>query len=161
MKTFVILSDTHGNVKNLDALSRLFDECDYIVHLGDGAWDMREIQEKYPEKTYVLQGNCDIRPALKDAEIQAESVKIFACHGHAYSVKSGWEKLAREAKKRGADIALYGHTHQAEIREVDGILCINPGTLSYPLHRGGTYCYLVVHGKKATPVIVGEDSAFV
>ena len=59
MKTVLVISDTHGRKENLDALSRLMEESDYIVHLGDGRADMREIEEKYPEKTYVLKGNCE------------------------------------------------------------------------------------------------------
>ena len=51
MTTVLVISDTHGRKENLDALSRLMEESDYIVHLGDGRADMREIEEKYPEKT--------------------------------------------------------------------------------------------------------------
>ena len=45
MKTVLVISDTHGRKENLDALSRLMEESDYIVHLGDGRADMREIEE--------------------------------------------------------------------------------------------------------------------
>ena len=42
MKTFVVLSDTHGRRKNMEKISALFWENDYVVHLGDGAGDMRD-----------------------------------------------------------------------------------------------------------------------
>ena len=35
------------------------------------------------------------------------------------------------AKEKGADIALYGHTHVAHDEEVDGIRLFNPGSLGY------------------------------
>ncbi len=157
MKTVLVISDTHGRKENLDALSRLMEESDYIVHLGDGRADMREIEEKYPEKTYVLKGNCDLCGGLREAEIEIEGVKIFACHGDLYRVKSETYTLLREAKERGADVALYGHTHNAEITESDGVTLVCPGTMKFPLYRGGTYAYLVITGTKCVATIVGEE----
>ena len=46
MKTLIAVSDTHGHKENLNALSQIFEECDYIFYLGDGRADMREIAEK-------------------------------------------------------------------------------------------------------------------
>lgn len=50
MKTVLVISDTHGRKENLDALSRLMEESDYIVHLGDGRADMRESRKNIPKK---------------------------------------------------------------------------------------------------------------
>ena len=85
-----------------------------------------------------------------------ESVRVFYCHGHKYRVKSGLEQLAEEAKRRDCDVALYGHTHTPLITQMDGITLINPGSLRYNVGEGGSYCYLVVHKDKITPVLVGE-----
>ena len=38
--------------------------------------------------------------------------KIFMMHGHRYMVKSGYTVAAEKAIKKGADILLFGHTHQ-------------------------------------------------
>ena len=59
MKTIVVISDTHGHRAGIEKLKPLFAENDYIIHLGDGASDMRDIVNAYPEKTFVCQGNCD------------------------------------------------------------------------------------------------------
>ena len=98
MKTAVVISDTHGHKENLSAIARVLDEADYIFHLGDGRFDMREIEEKYPEKVYTFKGNCDLCGGLREAEIEIEGVKIFACHGDMYRVKSEPFTLAEEAK---------------------------------------------------------------
>ena len=37
MKTFVVLSDSHGRKKNVEKLLALFAENDFVVHLGDGS----------------------------------------------------------------------------------------------------------------------------
>ena len=57
------------------------------------------------------------------------------------------------AKERGCDIALYGHTHEADVHEEGEVLVVNPGCMTRytPVP---TYCYLVVVGKKAIATIV-------
>lgn len=157
MKKIIVLSDTHGNLKGLEKLYPLMDENDYIVHLGDGMTEARTILSKYPEKTYLCAGNCDILSLLPDEDVlEVEGVRILYCHGHHYGVKSTLARLAKQAKNRDCALALYGHTHVAKIDEIDGVTLVNPGTMSYALGKGGTYCYLVVHKGKATPVLVGD-----
>lgn len=160
MKTVVVVSDTHGRRENLEALSRVFEECDYIFHLGDGRADMREIEEKYPLKTYALKGNCDFCHGLREAEEEIEGVKIFACHGDFYRVKTRRDEIVKEAKARGATVVLHGHTHRAEIYEEDGVLVVCPGAMNAPLYRGGSYAYLAIHGEKCTATLVGAEEEF-
>ncbi len=157
MKKLIILSDTHGNKKGLEGVRPLIFENDYLIHLGDGAGDLRELVKEYPEKVYRCAGNCDFFSSLPDEGIlEVEQVRIFYCHGHKYGVKRDLYALVEAAKSRDCDIALYGHTHCADIRKMDGVTLINPGTLSLSPDRGGSYCYLVIHKKEVTPVIVGE-----
>ena len=95
MKKLIVVSDTHGRREGLSELLPLIAENDYIVHLGDGAMDMREIRSEYPEKVYACCGNCDpFSPIPEEGEIEVEGVKIFFCHGHRYGVKSGLTALA-------------------------------------------------------------------
>ena len=158
MKKLIILSDSHGNMKGVSELLPLIAENDAVIHLGDGAGDMREARESYPEKVYACAGNCDFfSPLPTEGELEVEGLKIYFCHGHKYGVKSDLLRLIAEAKNRKADVVLYGHTHQAAITQAEGITLINPGSLRYSVGKGGSYCYLVVHKGKATPVIVGES----
>lgn len=153
MKTIVVLSDTHRNLAPLDKIQTVLAECDYIVHLGDMASDAAGIFREWPEKTYILAGNNDFYGGEKELVLDAEGRRIFACHGHRYGVKGGTERLAAAAKERGCDIALYGHTHVAETHEEEGILLVNPGSMTRFAPRQ-TYCYLAIAGKKAVPTIV-------
>ena len=156
MKKAVIVSDSHGNLQALERLDGIFSECDVIFHLGDTSKDGAYIKSKYPKKTYILNGNCDFASFGEDEIcVEIEGVKIFACHGHMYSVKRTLEKLAERAKELGCGIALYGHTHRAEEREVLGVLTINPGNMSR--YSQNSYCYLVINGDKATAKIVCPD----
>ncbi len=158
MTKIVVISDTHGSKKGINALTSLFEENDYIVHLGDGANDFAEIRSKYPEKAYYCAGNCDFFSSLpEEGSFEVEQVKIFYCHGHRYGVKGGLGGLAERAKAQDCDIALYGHTHRADIAKINGVMLINPGSLRRGVDEGGSYCYLVIHKKEITPVIVGAE----
>lgn len=152
MTKIVVLSDSHGYWKLVEKISPLFAENDFVIHLGDGSRDMRPYSAEDPDKFILLQGNCDALSGLRDYVLEAEGKRIFCCHGHRYGVKRGLEDLAQAAKERDCDIALYGHTHSADICEVNGVLCINPGAMSG--YMGVSYCYLVLHGDKVVPTIV-------
>ena len=157
MKKLIVISDSHGNMQAVDGMMPLVAENDYLIHLGDGLSDIRALRDAYPDKAYFCAGNCDYAAYYPtDGVLEVENVKIFYCHGHKYSVKSHLYALAREAKSRGCDIALYGHTHTALITEIDGVTLINPGSLRYAAGEGGSYCYLVINKDKATPVLVGD-----
>lgn len=157
MKKLVIVSDTHGSLRAVESLRALVAENDYLVHLGDGAGDLRMLWKDFPDKIYACCGNCDGHTLLPDEDVlEAENVRILYCHGHKYGVKSGLQALAAEAKKRDCQIALYGHTHEARVTEIDGVTLINPGSLRRSVSEGGAYCYLVVHKEKFTYVLCGD-----
>ena len=84
--------------------------------------------------------------------IEIEGVRIFATHGHLYSVKSTLARLAERAKSEGCRIALYGHTHCAREDDIDGVTLINPGNFSRYSKNG--YCYIAVSGAKAVAKLV-------
>ena len=148
MKTIVVISDTHGNRQLLDKLDAIFAENDYVIHLGDTSADGNYIRMKHPEKTYVINGNCDpVNLGENEKVLSVEGVKIFACHGHRYSVKSNLYKLAEKAKSLGCGIALYGHTHRAFETEIDGVTLLNPG--AGKKYSENSYLYIVINGEKA------------
>ena len=152
MKKIVILSDTHGNRAAIDSIERILRESDMVIHLGDTSQDGNYIK-KYNDSTYCLNGNCDLMPVGEnELTLEVDGVKILACHGHRYSVKSTNQKLVDRAKELGCSIALYGHTHNASEQEINGVLTINPGTMSR--YSRNSYCYLIINGDKATSKIV-------
>ena len=53
-------------------------------------------------------------------------------HGHKHGVKTNTAGLVVEARSLGAQAALYGHTHVAEVyREDTGMWVMNPGSAGY------------------------------
>ncbi|MBQ3235354.1 MAG: metallophosphoesterase [Clostridia bacterium] len=129
-KYLTVFSDSHGARSNL---SRIVGDCfasDKIVFLGDGLSDLIELFE-FEDKIISVAGNCDFSVrSSKRAVFELEGVKFLAVHGDEFGVKSSMERLKEFAKSIGAGVVLYGHTHVASVKEVDGIIFINPGTLS-------------------------------
>ncbi len=156
MKTLIVVSDSHGNVKALEKLRPLIAENDYFVYLGDGVTDTYAIRKEYGEKAYVCAGNCDYSSVYPtEGIIEVEKLRIFYTHGHNYGVKNGLERLVEEAKRRDCEVALYGHTHTPLISEVEGVTLVNPGALRF-MGENVAYAYLVVHGDKLTSILVGD-----
>lgn len=152
MKKIVVLSDTHGNLGAIYSIYDILLESDMVFHLGDHFDDMNELSQMLGDKLYRVYGNCDFGRDPKEILVEVEGLKIFATHGDLYGVKRSADRLIERAKTLDANVVFYGHTHSAEIREVDGITIINPGSAE----RYGTnksFCYCVVSGEKITAVI--------
>ena len=81
----------------------------------------------------------------REREIDIAGHKAFITHGHYYGVSMGPEGLVDEAKSRGCDIAMYGHTHRPFLDVIDGVTVLNPGSLSYPRQEGRRPSYMIIH----------------
>lgn len=151
LKKITVVSDTHGNAEAIRKLFPIFAESDYIIHLGDTSSDGQIIRREFPDKTLLLNGNCDLSKLGEDELIlEVEGVKIFACHGDKYGVKRGYDNIAYKAEQEGCKAALFGHTHAPIEKTVGSVTLFNPGTLRR--YAANTYLYLVVNGDK----IVGK-----
>ena len=94
-----------------------------------------------------MAGNNDFFSRLpREDEFYIGNKKAFITHGHNYSVSMTKEQILEEGKVRGADIVMFGHTHQPYFEQKDGITLLNPGSLSYPrqIGRKGSYMLLDV-----------------
>ena len=151
MIKITVIADTHGNLRDIDALAEIMLESDFVFHLGDHYDDMKNYYHVLGDKLYRVHGNCDWG-TQKDIVVKVGDVKIFATHGDLYGAKRGCDKLVQKAKDEGCSVVFYGHTHIAEIKKQDGVLLVNPGSLSkYSL--GKTFAYVIISGDKVTPVI--------
>ena len=132
----LIVSDTHGKHYNLDRALEEAGKIDMFIHLGDveGGED-------------IVAGNNDFFSRLpREDEFYIGNKKAFITHGHNYSVSMTKDQILEEGKVRGADIVMFGHTHQPYFEQKDGITLLNPGSLSYPrqIGRKGSYMLLDV-----------------
>ena len=64
-------------------------------------------------------------------------------HGHYYQVSLSLNYLREEARQRGVDIAMFGHTHRPVLEQEEGLTILNPGSISYPRQEGRQPSYMV------------------
>ncbi len=129
----VVISDSHRRVSRLfEAVEKHKESTDLFIFLGDGEDDFDNVLALYPELKYErVAGNCDWYSNLPlYGEINVQGKKIFFSHGHPYHVKFGYEEIINEAKKRKADICLFGHTHIQYTNYDDGLYIMNPGSVA-------------------------------
>lgn len=118
---------------------------DYIIHLGDVVRDAQGLQKKFPHIPMTnVAGNCDSvhSPAPQEAEVTLEGVKFLLFHGHNHQVKLSPYRAVLDARSRGADVLLYGHTHQAVCFQEDTLWVMNPGSVGTVVH--GTYGVITI-----------------
>lgn len=139
----IAVSDSHGNIRDLENLIPEINASDYFVFLGDGNRDIERITDKITAQIIRVRGNCDLMPNISDeAVFQVGKVRFLATHGNKYGVKSSLISLGQNARDTGCDFALYGHTHRAGIFDTGGVTLINPGALE----KGGKKSYAVIEG---------------
>ncbi len=142
----LIVSDTHGREQNLAEALEKTGPIDQLIHLGDvegGAEHIRELAGDAPAA--IIAGNNDFFCDLPNERIfTLGGHRIFMTHGHGYFVHSGTLYLKREARKKGADIVMFGHTHKPYMEMDDELLLLNPGSLSLPRQEGHRPTYIVM-----------------
>ena len=142
----LIVSDTHGREQNLAEALEQTGPIDQLIHLGDvegGAEHIRELAGDAPAA--IIAGNNDFFCDLPNERIfTLGGHRIFMTHGHGYFVHSGTLYLKREARKKGADIVMFGHTHKPYMEEDNELLVLNPGSLSLPRQEGHHPTYIVM-----------------
>lgn len=139
----LVVSDTHGDLRSFREVLDKSRNAEVVIHCGDGADEVQYLRPLYPDKMFInVRGNCDFCTEAPAREIiTLEGKKIFITHGHLYGVKSGLYTIACAAREAGADIVLFGHTHQSLELYDDGLYMLNPGSL-----RGydGSYGYVEI-----------------
>ena len=150
MKNIVVMADTHNTLRPTCEFFEVLNSSDYIFHLGDGSSDVEMLRQAFGDKVVAVKGNCDHSSLPLQRIVQVEGVKFLLTHGHCYKVKTDTVDLHTECIIEGVKVGLYGHTHRAQIDTEDGVILINPGSLSY----GRTYCYATVQGDRIFSKIV-------
>lgn len=129
----LVLSDSHSALSFMRRCIRTV-KPDVVIHLGDHYDDGQAMAEENPHiRFHQVPGNCD-RYRCPPGTVEVCSYPIggvwfHMTHGHRHGVKMGIGGLLADARKMGAQVVLYGHTHRAEChQEPDGLWVMNPGS---------------------------------
>lgn len=151
----LIVSDTHRKDDNLKCVLDEHKPIDMLIHLGDAEGSEYLIESWVNEgcDLQMVMGNNDFFSALeREIEVEIGPHKALLTHGHYYNVSLGVEYLRAEAKERGCDIVMYGHTHRPYLEEGQEVTVLNPGSLSYPRQEGRKPSYMIMELDEAGTV---------
>lgn len=159
-KKILIVSDTHGKNDNLrKVIARIGDHMDLMIHLGDSLTSLETMQEMISCPVEMVRGNSDSMthglPITK--LIQIEQYKVLITHGHQYGGKWGVDSMKEAARDNGAQIVMFGHSHEPLIDTCSDVVVLNPGSLSQPRQEGHHPTYIVMtieENKKAEYALV-------
>lgn len=154
----LVISDTHGANDLINSALEKEYPVDLVIHCGDVQGNPQAAVDagRFPVTAAAVCGNCDdSRDFPQELLVRAGADLLWAVHGHRFHVI--WEDrkttLLQEAVKRGADVALYGHTHVPDIdpHPEAGVLIVNPGSALRPKQasRVPTYAVLCLRAGQA------------
>lgn len=129
----LVLSDSHSG-RSFMRFCIEYVKPEHVIHLGDHYEDGTVMAEEYPHiRFHQVPGNCDAfrvdKSVVDTMCYPIGGVKFLMTHGHIHRVKSDIGLLLKDARERGAQAALFGHTHNALCfqAEEDGLWVLNPG----------------------------------
>lgn len=141
----LIVSDTHKRRGDIETAVQRETPFDLLIHLGDTEGDEDYIEALADGRCHIVAGNNDFFSGLPgEKEFVLAGKRIFITHGHAYYVSMSEARLKSEARQRGVDIVMYGHTHRPSYSEENGLIVLNPGSISYPRQSGRRGTYMVM-----------------
>ena len=139
---FIIFSDSHGfDFKMRKAIeANLGAGLDGMIFLGDGLAGAKQTAADFGLTLYAVAGNCDAGVDVTKSEtyermLEFDGIKVLILHGHRNFVKNDLMYAETYARKKGADVLLYGHTHIRDDRYVNegrGLYVFNPGSITLP-----------------------------
>lgn len=145
MMKILIVSDTHRQNQNYLNLVNSLGKLDMVIHLGDVEGSEYTIQQAADCPVEIISGNNDFFSKLPiEKTLQIGKYRVMITHGHRYGIAMGNEMLKEEAVAQGVDIVMYGHTHKPVIDMSNGIIALNPGSLSYPRQENRKPSYIIM-----------------
>lgn len=132
-----ILSDSHGNWDLAELAVDSMGGIDLLVHAGDYYRDALHLAEYSGVDVRAVTGNCDRSVSGPIEEIfEIDGWCIYLTHGHLYGVKHGSMRLYYRTLEVGADLVIFGHTHQPQHEQVGEVFFLNPGSVAWPRSKG-------------------------
>ena len=127
----LIVSDTHRKNDNYIRVLERVAPIDMVIHCGDIEGSEYLIAESAGCPVQMVTGNNDFFSDLpREKEFMIGKYKVWLTHGHNYYVSMSNENLKHEARMRGVDIVMFGHTHRPVVDFGGDIIAVNPGSLT-------------------------------
>lgn len=165
MTRIVIVSDTHmPHMAN--ELPKIFlddlKKSDLCIHAGDVVEEnvLKIIEKHCP--CNVVAGNMDSTQIQKkypqQIVLNIEDLKIGVAHGSG-APNGLCQRVLESFSGKKLNICIYGHSHKAHEEIIDGVFCLNPGSLcDYLYAEYNSYAILEIDGDTYKHEIVKINS---
>ena len=141
----LIVSDTHRQNGNLYKVIEQVKPVDLLIHCGDIEGDDQNFEVTAGCPIQVVAGNNDFFYGYDNAKpFYLGKYKVYLTHGHHHGVNYSDEKLIAAAQAEDADIVMYGHVHVPRVEQMENLMIINPGSLTYPRQEGRKPSYIIM-----------------
>ena len=141
----LIVSDTHHHNENYLRVLERVAPVDMVIHCGDIEGSEYLIADSAGCPVQMVMGNNDFFSDLpREKEFQIGKYKVWLTHGHNYYVFMSNETIKKEAKDRGVDIVMFGHSHRPVVDIEGDIIAVNPGSLTYPRQAGKRPSFIIM-----------------
>lgn len=158
----LVVSDIHGSNYYMEKIEEIYkkENANRIILLGDlyyhgprnslpKDYSPMEVSKKLnamKDSIKCVKGNCDAEVDEMISEFKFEDMireeiegkRFIFTHGHKYNIDNVPENV---------DVLVYGHFHTGFIKEKDGIVFVNPGSISLP-KNGTPNSYLIIEDNK-------------
>ena len=141
----LIVSDTHRRNDNYIKVLERVAPVDMVIHCGDIEGSEYLIAQSAGCPVQMVVGNNDFFSDLpREKEFMIGKYKVWLTHGHNDLVSMGNANIKREARMRGVDIVMYGHTHKPVVDREGDLTAVNPGSLTYPRQEGRKPSFVIM-----------------
>ena len=155
---YLVISDIHGSNYYAKKIEEIYNKenPDKIILLGDlyyhgprnplteeyNPMEVSNLLNSLKDKILCTRGNCDadVDEMISEfdfndnIELDINGKKFFFTHGHKFNIDNIPDNI---------DILVYGHFHTGFIKEKEGVICVNSGSISLP-KNGTKNSYLII-----------------
>lgn len=159
---YLIISDIHGSNYYANKINEIYEKenPDKIILLGDlyyhgprnpltkeyNPMEVAKVLNNLKDKIMCVRGNCDaeVDEMISDFEfkdsiqLNINGKRFFFTHGQNYNMNHIPQNI---------DVLIFGHLHTGFIKEKDGVLCVNSGSISLPKNNT-KHSYLLIDNDK-------------
>lgn len=168
---YLVISDIHGSNYYAKKIEEIYNKenPDKIILLGDlyyhgprnplteeyNPMEVSNLLNSLKDKILCTRGNCDadVDEMISEfefndnIEIDINRKKFFFTHGHKFNIDNIPNNI---------DVLVYGHFHTGFIKEKDGVICVNSGSISLP-KDGTKNSYLIINDNEIILKDVGAN----
>lgn len=150
-----VVGDIHGNYYGLKQAVREMGRIEMLLFTGDGYREISRLQDGTDLQVTGVVGNCDFSSIYPSEQLlYLDQYKVLLTHGHLHGVKTDLTRLGMAGRAQGAQLVIFGHTHEPLSTDWYEVKLFNPGSLSLEhSYRGPSYGVVEISTKGINPII--------